>query len=135
MLHTKFRLRIPAGIKQHEQRLDMVARRDLQELIDTFSEPLGIFLPYQIMQEHAHRIHAQVLCPTEFPVDLPGIEALRLPHLQLVNGVVRDIVAADQPRLLSIPGFGSFFGPARCLRMQTSGNDKDDKGDPSEYTN
>src|SRR5579871_4270654 len=98
MLRSEFRLRIPAGIKQYKQRLDMMPGRNLQKLIDALFETL-IFLPEQIMQEDTHRVHPQTLSPTQFLIDLGGIESLSLPHFEFVDCICGNVVAADQPRL------------------------------------
>jgi hypothetical protein len=46
------------------------------------------------------------LGPAEFLVDLRGIEGVRLPHLELVDGVGGNVVAAHQPALRRVPGIG-----------------------------
>ena len=46
-----------------------------------------------------------------------GIEGLGLKHFELVDGVGGDVVCADEPWLLCVPGVGLGFGPApRRLR-------------------
>ncbi len=116
MLFAQFRIWIPTRIEQHKQRLDMVLVRNGQKRTHAFLKPRAVLLPKQIMQEHAHRRHAQTLRPTQLQVDPLWVERIRLPHLQFVNGVGRQIVAADRPRLLRIPGIGLLSGPARWLR-------------------
>lgn len=103
MLRPKFRLRIPAGVEQNKQRFDVMPRRNLQELIDAFLEALRILLPQQIMKEDAHRVHPRVLGPPKFLVNLGGIECLCLPHLEFVDGIGRNVIAANDPWLLVIP--------------------------------
>ena len=70
MLQSEFRLRVPARIEQHKQRLDVVSRSDRKKLIHALLESLRIFLPYQIVQEDSHGIHADVFRPAKFLVDL-----------------------------------------------------------------
>ena len=41
-----------------------------------------------------------------------GIEGVGLPHFELVDGVGGDVVAADEPGLMRVPGVGLGFGPA-----------------------
>src|SRR6185436_19371744 len=50
--------------------------------------------------------------PAELHVDLRGVEGVRLPHLELVDGVGGNVVAAHQPALVRIPGVGFFGRPA-----------------------
>ena len=102
----------PSSCRTAPKRLDAVSGGDRQESIDAFLEAGRILLPKGIMQEHAHGGHAHALRPAQFLVDLGGIEAGLLPHLQLVDGVGRDIVAAHQPFLLAVPAFGLGRGPA-----------------------
>jgi hypothetical protein len=44
---------VPAGVEQYEERPDVVARCDAQEAVDALSEPGGIFLPEQVVEEDA----------------------------------------------------------------------------------
>ena len=130
MLNSEFRVWIPARIKQHEERPDVMSEANLQKLIDAFFEAIRILLPYQVVQEYAHRIHPEALRPTQFPVDLRRVEALRLPHLEFVDGICRNVVAANQPGLLLIPGLCLLLGPTRTLRKQVKrelSNDKDNQ--------
>ena len=50
--------------------------------------------------------------PAEFFIDFGGIERIGLPHFELVDGIGRDEIAADNPGLASIPGTRGFPGPA-----------------------
>ena len=72
----------------------------------------GVLLPRQVVQEHPHRLHAEVLGPAELLVDGLRVERVGLPHLELVDGRRRDVVAADQPRLLRVPLVRLCLGPA-----------------------
>ena len=72
-----------------------------------FLKPAASSCHTQVVQEDAHRVHPHVLGPTQFFVDLRGVETLRLPHFEFVDCVFRNIVAADQPSLLVIPRFSS----------------------------
>ena len=112
MLWPEFWKRVPTGIEQHEYRTDVVLGSNVQEDIDALLESAGVLLPEQIVQEHTHRIHAQTFRPAEFFVDLLRIERLRLPHLKLVDGIRRNVVAANEPWLLLIPRVGFFLRPA-----------------------
>ena len=108
------------GIEEHKHRTDVMPRRDGQELVDAFLKTGGILLPEQVVEEDAHGVHAHRFGPGEFLVDLFGIEGRLLPHLQLVDGGLRDVIAADQPGLLRVPRVGLLLGPARCLRRGCS---------------
>ena len=120
MLQSEFRLRVPARIEQHKQRLDVVSRGDRKKLINALLESLGIFLPHKVVQEDSHRIHPDFFRPAQLLVDLRCIEALSLPHLQLIDGIVRNVIAAHQPWLLLIPGGRFLSAPGRGLRNQNS---------------
>ena len=118
MLDSELWTWVPARIKQHKERFDVVTRGNFQKLSDSLFEALRIFLPYQVVQKDAHRVHSHVFRPTEFLVDLSGIETLRLPHLQLVDRIGRDVITPHKPWLLVVPGFCFVDAPRRCLRQQ-----------------
>ena len=111
-------MRIPARVKQNENWADVVARAYREKLVEALLESVGVLLPQQVVEENAHGIHADRLRPAELLVDLLGIEGCGLPHLQLVDRVVGNEVAAHQPRLLLIPRVGLFNRPALALREQ-----------------
>ena len=93
----------------------MVPRRDGEEVIDALVESLRILLPYQVMQEDAHGVHADALGPSQLAVDGDGVIALGLPHFKLIDGGRGQEVCAHGPGLLGIPGIGLGFAPAgRC---------------------
>jgi hypothetical protein len=54
---------IPAGIEQHEERLDVVSRGDVEKAADSFAKACRILLPRQVVQEHRHRLHAESFGP------------------------------------------------------------------------
>jgi len=104
MLGPQPRVRVPAGIEQYEDGLDMVSGRNPQKHADPLLEAWRVLLPKQIVEEHPHGVHAEPLRPPELEVDPLGIERGRLPHFELVDGVVGDVVAAKDPRLSGVPG-------------------------------
>ena len=112
MLRPQLGIGIPAGIEQHEKRLDAVPGRNRQKGIHALLEARRILLPQRVMQEHPHGGHAHALRPAQLLVDRGGIEARRLPHLQLVDGIGGNIVAAHRPFLLAVPGIGLGRRPA-----------------------
>jgi hypothetical protein len=93
------RIGIPDGIEQHEHNPYVVLVGDLQKFIHPVQKTLRILFPQQIVQKYPHRIHAQRLRPTQFPVNHWQIECLGLPHFEFVNGCACHKVAAHQPRL------------------------------------
>ena len=99
----------------------MVASRDRQELVDALAKTGSVLLPQQIVQKYAHGVHAHGFGPSEFLVDLRGIEGGFLPHLQFVDRRFRDIVAANEPGLLCVPIVSFLFGPACGLGEDGSG--------------
>src|SRR5579862_794987 len=99
MLRPELGKWIPAGIKKYEQGTDVVFGSDGNESVDSLFEAGGILLPEQVMQEHAHGVHAQAFGPAEFLVDLLRIESGCLPHLEFVDRVGWYVVASHQPGL------------------------------------
>ena len=85
---------------------------DCEEGVDALAEAGGVLLPEEIVEEDAHGVHADGFGPAEFGIDALWIEGVRLPHLELVDGVGGDVVAADEPGLLGVPGIGLVFSPA-----------------------
>jgi len=110
-LRTQFRVRIPAGIEEHQHGPDAVFLRDDEELFETLLETLRILLPEFVVQEHAHGVHADCLRPAELLVDLRRVEGVGLPHLELVDGVGRNVVAAHEPALVCVPAVGLLHRP------------------------
>ena len=93
---------------------------------------LRVLLPGQVVQEHPHRRHPEALGPPEFLVNRGRVERVGLPHLELVDGGCRDVVAADEPRLRGVPLRGLLFGPASGgrsrLRETHDGAEGDQEG-------
>src|SRR5215831_14874328 len=124
-LRTQLGLRIPARIEKNKQGTDVVLRRDREELVETLLKSIGVLLPEQIVQEDAHRVHAQVLGPAQFFVDLLRIEGAGLPHLQFIDGVGGNEIAANQPRLLLVPLSSFLFTPTGTLRQRRQREQKE----------
>ena len=70
MLRAEPRRGIPTGIEEHEERADVMARGDGQELVDALAKSGGVLLPEQIVEKDAHGVHAHGFGPAEFFVDL-----------------------------------------------------------------
>src|SRR5688500_15841568 len=111
-LLAEARVGIPHTVKQYEHHADAVLVGDAEELIDAREESLCVLLPENVVQEHANAVEPQPLGQREFPVDGVQVERFRLPHLELVDRVRRDVVAPDEPRLLAVPVVGFLLGPA-----------------------
>src|SRR5256885_658110 len=94
MLWAEMRRRVPAGIEEHKHGTNVMPRRDRQKLIDPLLEASCILLPEQIMQKNAHRVHSHGLRPGQFSVDRNRIEGRLLPHLQLVNSRLGNVIAS-----------------------------------------
>src|SRR5579883_3533604 len=92
MLWAEPRIGVPAGVEQHENGLDVVLVSDCEESDDTPLEAARVLLPDEVVQKHSHGVHPESLRPAELDVDALGIERRRLPHLELVDGIVRDVV-------------------------------------------
>ncbi|HXM94518.1 MAG TPA: hypothetical protein VOA64_09735 [Candidatus Dormibacteraeota bacterium] len=86
-------------------------RRDTQETVNALLKTGGILLPEQVVEKDAHGVHAQRFGPSQFVIDLGGIEGGLLPHLQLIDGGLRNVITSDQPGLLRMPGVGLLLGP------------------------
>jgi len=86
---------------------------DAQEGIDPLEEPLRVLLPEQIVEVHAHGVHAELLvCPAKLAVDGLRVEGVGLEHLKLVDGVGGGVVRPHQPFLFRIPAFSLRRRPA-----------------------
>ncbi len=84
----------------------MVLRAQMpEELAQPLEEALRVLLPQQVVQEDAHRVHADAFGHAEFLVVQRRIPGLGLEHLQLIDRVRGDVVRADQPRLLRYQAF------------------------------
>jgi hypothetical protein len=92
----------------------VVLLRDGEELIDAMQEPVRVLLVREIVQEHAHRVHADGLRPPEFEIDPRRIERRGLPHLQFVDRCRGDVIGADQETLARVPVVRLLLGPAPC---------------------
>jgi len=78
----------------------------LQEFIHAIEEAGSVLLPGKVVEEDAHRIHAQAFGPTEFAVDCGKVKGVGLPHFEFVDGSAGDKVAADEPGLFGVPRIG-----------------------------
>ena len=127
-LLARLRIWIPNRVEEYEDWSDLVLRGDTQKLIEAALETFGV-LPEQVVQVNAHRIHAETLSPTKFQIDSFRIERVCLPHLELVNGAGRVVVAADQPRLPRVPIAGLLLRPSLVLRCERGDGEQDPNGD------
>ena len=93
--------------------------RDIQKNVDALLESRRILLPEQIMQKHPHGVQPQRFGPAQFCVDPLRIESIRLPHLEFVDCIGRNVIAADEPWLLCIPVIRGLFFPTGRLRLRT----------------
>ena len=85
---------------------------ELQKGVDALLITLGILLPDQVVEEDAHGVHADVLSPAELAIDLRRVEAIALPHFNLIDCVLGDVVAADEPGLGAVPLVDHLFVPS-----------------------
>src|ERR1700728_927326 len=129
MLRAEFWTGIPAGIEEDKDRADVVFRAEAEEDVDALAEAVRILLPEQVVKKDTHGVHADVFGPAELEVDALRVKGIGLPHFELIDGVVRQVVAADRPRLLGIPGIGLFFAPA-CggIRVGGESHGQEEKG-------
>src|ERR1700719_853567 len=106
-LRAKMRHRIPYRVEEHEHRSNVVSVGNREELVHATQEADRILLPEEIVQEDAHCVEADRLCPSELTVDGTWVDGRDLPHLQLVDGRTGNEVATDKPAC----GIGPCAGP------------------------
>ena len=94
------------------QGLDAVLVAYVQELVEALDESFGIVGINQEGEEYSDGIESKVLRHGKFLVYGFGVETLRLPHLDLVDGGRGDIVASHDPSVILRPFIGFFFAPA-----------------------
>jgi hypothetical protein len=70
-----------------------------------------------MVQENAHHIHPDFLCPAQFTVDCGGVERFSLPKLQLVDGRAWREITPAQPAVLFRPFLCFFNRPPLCNRF------------------
>ncbi len=112
-LLSGLRVVVPARVEEHEYGLDVVLVGDRQVVADALLEPGGVLLPRDVVQVDAHRVHPDPRGKAELAIDRLGIERVRLPHLELVDGRTRNEVRPDRPRLLAVPLVRLLGRPAR----------------------
>jgi hypothetical protein len=93
---------------------------DGQELVNPLLESGGVLLPQQVMKKNPHGVHAHGFGPSELGIDFNGIECHLLPHLELVDGRLGNVITSQQPWLLHIPGIRLFFRPTCGLPPERS---------------
>jgi hypothetical protein len=124
MLRAELWIRVTAGIEEYEDGPDVMLGGNGQKLIDAVLKACGILLPNEVVQEDAHGVHAQALCPPELAIDLRRIEGRCLPHFKFVDGVGVKEVCAHKPRLLLVPLIGPVLGPTLRLALQRTAKKK-----------
>src|SRR6476620_11911144 len=88
-----------------------MARRDRDELREPAGEAGAILGPQLIVKEHPHGVEPDQPARAQLAVDASRVVGSRLPHLELIDGVRRDVVRADEPALRLIPPVGAVGGP------------------------
>ena len=126
-MHSLHRLRLRAELgivecsaisEEGNDELLPVLLSHVHELVDAGLEAVFISIPKHFMEIDAKCVETYALCISEFSVNDFGIEGLRLPELKLVDGIRRDIVAADRPLLCCPPCVSLFLRPtAAVLRL------------------
>src|SRR5215218_5774848 len=89
---------VPYAVEYDKQRFNAMLVSNLQILVDTRVKTLRILTPREVVQKHAHGVHADILRVAQFAVDGGGIKRFSLPHFKLVDGGARHKIRADQPR-------------------------------------
>ena len=88
-----------------------MAVSDFEELFNVREKRIPVGAPHLVMKEDPDAVEPQVLGPAQFLVNFRRVKCARLPHLDLVSGICRNIVAAHRPLPGGIPFIGLFFGP------------------------
>ena len=117
-LGTVFRFGIPAVIEKHKHGLDAMPVRYGKEFIHTGLEGLRFMLPYDTAQIYTRGGKAQIFRPPEFAVDCFGVESRIRPHLYLIDGICRNIIASASPAGPLIP-FVRFLGCPLAIRSDS----------------
>ena len=112
MLWAEVRVRLPAGVEENEDGADVMARGDGEEGVEAMVEAVWVTGPELVLEEDAHGVHADGFSEAEFAVVDRGVECGGLKHFELVDGIGGNVVGADEPGLLRIPGVGLGFSPA-----------------------
>ena len=133
-LFAKLRLWIPDAVQWHEHHANAVLVGDREELIDAAQKCFVILFPKQVVQVDTNTIEADVRGPAEFAVDCFRIERIGLPQLKLIDSRAGREVAADQPRLLRIPGVDLLDGPSLASGGVAANKERKD-GDKRQKSN
>jgi len=118
MLRSKFRVRLPAGIEQHQDRSNVMLCGDGKKRVEAGLESFRILFPELILKKHTDRVHPDRLRHSQLSVIQCRVERRCLEHLQFVDGVGRDIVCANEPGLLRIPLVCTFRAPTFRFRWR-----------------
>ena len=105
-------MRIPTRIEEHEERFDRVAGRDRHELHQPAKEPASVLDPRLIVEEHPDRVETELAGHAQLGVGATRIVGLGLEHLELIDGVRRNVVRTEQLRSCSVLGRGAIRRPA-----------------------
>ena len=84
---------------------------DAKKSVHALGAAARVFVPRNLVQEDAHRVHADGLRPPQLGVDYHRVERIGVPHLNLIDGAGGNVIGADVPGLLGIPEVGGFGGP------------------------
>jgi hypothetical protein len=95
VLRTQVRQWIPTRIEEHKHGTNVMPGRDGQELVNPLLESGGVLLPQQVMKKNSHGVHAHGFGPSELGIDLNRIEGHLLPHLELVDGRLWNVIASQ----------------------------------------
>ena len=112
VLRTEVRSGLPAGVEQDEDGADVMPTGDGEKGVEALLEAGRILAPELVLEEDAGGVHADGLGEAKLFVVQGGVEGGGLEHLELVDGVRRDVVGADEPGLPGVPLVGAFGGPA-----------------------
>src|SRR3984957_11316700 len=111
MLATDWGIEVLFALEQHEQRLDAMTARDVDELRQTGLEAAGILSPQLVVQENPYRVQSVQSGPTQFGVDAPRVVGAGLEHLEVVDRGGGDEGRTDRPPLGLVPTFGTVGRP------------------------
>lgn len=111
-LRPRLGVRIPAGIQQDQGGFDPMLVCDRKKPVDALDEIGSIFLPENVVQEHADRVEARRGGPRQLAINCDGIVRGILEHFQFIVGGTGDKIRAGVVSHSLLPGGRSFRRPS-----------------------
>src|SRR5262245_10288865 len=123
-LFSRFGARVPDAVEEHEYHPDAMPVADREELLDAIQ--ITFLLPQEVVEEDPHAVEAEPGRIAELPIEDLGIEAVRLPHLELVDRRRGSEVRTHEEWVLPVPGPG-------FLRREALAGARSDRREQEQY--